>query len=789
MWNNNFCTNYYIGERRLIMQINDSFTPRARKVINNSFEIAGNLGHTYVGSEHILLALISEEDCNAAKAFSACGISKNEIRGKIAESVGIGEPCSVDESCMTSCARQILSYSCEISASCGASLTGTEHILSAMLERNECTAVSIIRELGGGLNNLKGSCSKRNRLNSLLKYGKDMVKEAADNKCDPVIGREREIRRTIQILSRRSKNNPCLIGEAGVGKTAIVEGIAKLIADGNVPYALRGKHIFSLNLTAMLAGAKYRGDFEERVKQCMDEAAENKDIILFIDELHTIVGAGAAEGAIDAANILKPQLARGEVQIIGATTISEYRRSIEKDAALERRFQQVTVEEPSKEQAVEIISGIKPLYESFHNAVITERAVKAAVELSVRYLPERFLPDKAIDLIDEAASRARINAADSPQTLGDLAESLRKMLDKNALTASRKTSAQLPSWYSRSEEKPVTIGGEDIAAVISDIKGIPLCSLTTDEQSRLNALESELHKRIIGQDRAVKSVADAVRRSRSGLRDSNRPIGCFMFTGPTGSGKTELSRALADCLFGDRKSLIRFDMSEYQEKHSISKLIGSPPGYVGYDEGGILTEQVRRRPYSIVLFDEIEKAHPDISSILLQIMEEGELADSLGRTVSFRSTVVILTSNLGAEKLSGKGSIGFLKTESDLAGEAERSVRDFFSPELLGRLDDIIVFDELTDEQLSEIAHIMLSALKDRADNLGIELEFDDSAIEKLAVKGKGGARELRRQITENVENLLSRKLLSGEIRRGDHLLLSFNGNSFSVTETVAANY
>ncbi|MGN0552477.1 MAG: ATP-dependent Clp protease ATP-binding subunit [Oscillospiraceae bacterium] len=772
----------------------EAFTKKANMVLENSFYIAGKMGHTYVGSEHILLSLISEQSCSAAQAFRVCGISEADVRAKIIELVGMGEPCIVDDECLTACARRIISSAGEISAACGARLTGTEHLLSALLEQSECTAVSILRELGGSIPGLTGACAKRGRevsLTALNKYGKDMVREAAEKKCDPIIGRSREIRRTIQILSRRSKNNPCLIGEAGVGKTAVVEGIAMLIASGDVPQPLRCKHIFSLNLTSMLAGAKYRGDFEERVKQCIDEAAGNGNIILFIDELHTIVGAGAAEGAIDAANILKPQLARGEVQIIGATTIAEYRKSIEKDAALERRFQQVMINEPTESEALEIINGIKSVYEDFHNAVITDEAVKAAVELSVRYLPERFLPDKAIDLIDEAASKARIKESSSPQTLSELAESLKRMLDKssseNCISKQTKRRPDLPSWFSSSEEKPVTVGREDIAAVISDIKGIPLGQLTADEETRLLSLEDELHKRVIGQNKAVHAVADAVRRSRSGLRDEKRPLGCFLFTGPTGSGKTELSKALSECLFGDLKSLIRLDMSEYQEKHSVSKLIGSPPGYVGYEDGGTLTEQVRRKPYSIVLFDEIEKAHPDISSILLQIMEEGELTDSCGRTVSFRNTVIILTSNLGAEKLSGKGSVGFLQSDSQKKSDAVESVREFFSPELLGRLDEIIVFEALSQEELSEIVQLMLSSLQERAEKLGIIIDFDRSAVEKLSAPcGKNGARDLRHDITVNVENLLSRKLLSGEIHRGDHIRLIFNGESFTINEAVA---
>lgn len=772
------------------MYNSEAFTKKANIVLNKAFTSAGQLGHTYVGSEHILLALISEQDCAAAHALRSCGITEAAVRSGIESIVGIGEPCITDEECMTSCAKRIVASACDISALCGSSLTGTEHLLSAILEQKDCTAISILYDTGENATDLNSICRKKGRdiqLNALKKYGKDMVREAAEHKCDPVIGRSREISRAIQILARRSKNNPCLIGEAGVGKTAVAEGIAALIASGDVPRSLRYKHIYSLSLTSMLAGAKYRGDFEERIKQCMDEASQDGDIILFIDELHTIVGAGAAEGAIDAANILKPQLARGDIQLIGATTLAEYRRFIEKDAALERRFQQILINEPSEEEAVIMINGIKPLYENFHNAVITDEAVRAAVELSARYLPERFLPDKAIDLIDEASSKARIKESASPQTLNDLAESLKRMLDGNIPSKRPKRRQELPSWYSASEERPVHIDREAIAAVISDIKGIPLCRLTADESERLLSLESELHKRIIGQSEAVRSVAQAVRRSRSGLRDAKRPLGCFLFTGPTGSGKTELSKALAECLFDDESSLIRFDMSEYQEKHSISRLIGSPPGYVGFGDGGLLTEKVRRRPYSIVLFDEIEKAHPDISSILLQIAEEGELTDSSGVKVSFRSTVIIMTSNLGAEKLSGKGSVGFIQTEQSKKENVAESVREFFSPELLGRLDEIIVFEQLTEGELSEIARHMLSGLGKRAEKLGIGIEFDDSAIEKLTCScGSSGARELRRNITANIENMLSARLISGEIHRGDNIRLIYDGKEFSVSQTMA---
>lgn len=778
----------------------ESFTKKANTVINKAFLQAGKLGHTYVGSEHILLSLISEQGCTASGAFRMCGISEGDVLKKIVELVGRGEPSVVSDDSVTPAARRTIEKAEEIAVTVGSRLAGTEHLLAALLSQEGCTAVTILNDLGGNISRLSGACSAvtsprcsgEMKLPTLSKYARDLTKEAAENKCDPVIGREKEIERVIQILSRRSKNNPCLIGEAGVGKTAVVEGIAAMLAEGNVPEAIRHKHIFSLNLTSMLAGAKYRGDFEERVKQCLEEVAGCGNIILFIDELHTIVGAGAAEGAIDAANILKPQLARGELQIIGATTINEYRRFIEKDAALDRRFQQVMIGEPTEEEAVNIISGLKKCYEDFHNAEITDEAVQAAVELSVRYQPGRYLPDKAIDLIDEAASRERMRASSTPQTLSQLAESLKRMIErqsaqkKEAEVPFQSKSAEkyrsLPSWYSSSEEKKVVVNRESVAEVISDITGIPLKKITAEESRRLLDLEDELHRRVIGQDKAVKAVADAVRLGRSGLKDPKRPIGCFLFTGPTGSGKTELSRALAEALFGDEKALIRFDMSEYMEKHSVSKLVGSPPGYVGYEDGGVLTERVRRQPYSVVLFDEIEKAHSDINNILLQIFEEGTLTDSSGRSVSFRNTVVILTSNIGAANLTENKGVGFIRS-----GEAEaergimKEVRSYFSPELLGRLDDVIVFEQLRVTELTDIARKMLDSLRRRACALEISLEFSPEAVEKLVECGigKSGARKLRRDITVNVENMLSKKIISGEVRRGDCVKLLIENGDF----------
>lgn len=771
----------------------DSFTKKANTVINKAFTHAGSLGHTYMGSEHILLALVGEQGSASAGIFRSCGIKEENVLCRINMMVGRGEPCTVDRDSATPSAKRIIENAFVIAASNGSRLAGTEHLLLALLKERNCTAVRIIEDMGGSVSRITSACTASSvpaggyapKTPTLLKYGKDLTQAAREHRFDPVFCREKEIERVIQILSRRTKNNPCLVGEAGVGKTAIAEGIAVMIAEGKVPDTIRGKQLFSLSLTAMLAGAKYRGDFEERIKQCMDEVAANGNIILFIDELHTIVGAGAAEGAIDAANILKPQLARGELQMIGATTASEYKKFIEKDPALERRFQQVFIKEPDEKEAFCIVNGLKHCYEEFHGVTITEEAVRAAISYSVRYQPEKFLPDKAIDLIDEASSRARMKASASPRTLSELAESLRRMLEKHTETKVVQTVRKgETSWYSDSEAKPVYVTGENIAEVVSAATGIPITRITDDESRRLLELEDELKKTVIGQDAAVHAVADAVRRSRAGLKDPSRPMGCFFFTGPSGAGKTELSKALAAALFGSEESLIRFDMSEYMEKHSVSKLIGAPPGYVGCDEGGQLTEKIRRKPYSVVLFDEIEKAHSDISNILLQIMEDGILTDSSGRRVSFRSAVIILTSNIGAELMTEKNTLGFSAdgTQSDVKEDVIKKVRAAFRPELIGRLDEIIVFDRLGKEEMKSIARKLLSGVSKRAEDMEISVEFSDEAITALAEESsdRTGARGLRRNISSKVESLLSRSILDGTVKKGDKaVVLSENGEIY----------
>ena len=760
----------------------DCFTKKANLTIKRAFLHAGRLGHTYVGSEHLLLALISEQGCTASSTLKACGITEEAVLNRIVALVGRGEPAAVSEDAMTPAVRRTIDAAVQIAAASGARITGTEHLLAALMEQENCTAAAILREEGSDPSSLRAASPTSQFLSrqipTLEKYARDLTAAAADKKCDPVFCRDKEIEQVIQILSRRTKNNPCLIGEAGVGKTAVVEGIAAMLAKGNVPETLRGKHIFSLSLTSMVAGAKYRGDFEERIKQCIEEVTSCRNIILFIDELHTIVGAGAAEGAIDAANILKPPLARGDLQIIGATTIKEYRKYIEKDPALDRRFRQVMINEPSEEETVKIIGGLKKIYEDFHDADISDEAVRAAVELSVRYLPERYLPDKAIDLIDEAASRARLKAVSEPRTLTQLAESLKIMLDNRA-----ERKKEQPWQPSRCSDRcRVSVGRNDIAEVIADSTGIPLAEITTGERERLLRLESELHKRIIGQDKAVHAVADAVRRSRSGLKDPCRPMGCFLFAGPTGSGKTELAKALAECLFGDENAVIRFDMSEYMERHSVSKLIGAPPGYVGYEEGGVLTERVRRKPYSVILFDEIEKAHSDIYNILLQISEDGRLTDSSGRTVTFGNTIIILTSNEGAKRMTEQTSVGFGRNGfGDTRQEVLSDIRRRFSPELLGRLDEVVIFEPLTNVQLTDIARKLLDDLRTRARALEITLEFSGDAVEKLADSDcrRGGARDLRHDITVSVENMLSRQILDGSIKRGDSVILVYENGGY----------
>ena len=775
------------------MHNTELFTKKANVVISKAFMQAGKLGHTYVGSEHLLLALSAETGSTSASILKSCGVTEEKVLGRIIRMIGRGEPSIVDADSATPAVTRIIGAACRTVGATVEKPAGTEHLLAALLRDDNCTAVGIISDMGVNPSAILNTCKGFSGINvnyyppitkapTLLKYGKDLTAMAAEKKCDPVFCRDDEISRVIQILSRRTKNNPCLVGEAGVGKTAVVEGVAMAVASGNVPDTLKGKHIFALNLTSMLAGAKYRGDFEDRIKMCMDEVIDNGSIILFIDELHTIVGAGAAEGAIDAANILKPQLARGELRIIGATTFDEYRKFIGKDSALERRFQQVTVNEPSPGEAVEILKGLRCCYEDYHKVKISDDAINAAVNMSVRYINDRCLPDKAIDLIDEAASRVHIvnSAKNDHYRKNEFAAVFDKYVSR------KKSLAEAISDDSDITFAAVT--ADDIAEVLSAATGIPASRISADEGKRLINLEEDLHKRVVGQHDAVAAVANAVRRSRAGLRDPIRPIGSFIFSGPSGVGKTELAKALAASLFDSDKSLIRFDMSEYMEKHSVSRMIGSPPGYVGYDEGGQLTEQVRRRPYSVILFDEIEKAHSDVTNLLLQILEDGILTDGQGRKVSFANTVIILTSNIGARAITEKTTIGFgdemISKETEnrrIKSDVMKQMKKHFRPELLGRIDELVVFSKLEKNDLSCLAEKLLNELKKRAEAMEISLEISSEVIEALAQTdiNETGARSLRKIITEKIENLLSTKLINGEVQSGDSIILTADGDNF----------
>ena len=804
-----------------MITMNNRFTAKAQNVLNNALRIAAALGHTYIGSEHLLLSLAAEGEGVAAKLLAARGVTPDDIQRVLVETAGQGTMSHVTPTDMTPRTKRILEASAVESEKCGQNYIGTEHLLLALLSERDSVAVQILEELGISADDLKndviaflndspaaGKREKGARENgeakgvlaktpSLANYGRDLTEMARTGKLDPIIGRDTETERVIQILSRRQKNNPCLIGEPGVGKTAVVEGLAEKIVNGSVPETLKNKSIVTLDVAGMIAGAKYRGEFEERLKSIMEEVRKNPDIILFIDEIHTIVGAGAAEGAVDAANILKPALARGEMQVIGATTIAEYRAHIEKDAALERRFQSVMVGEPTPEESVAILKGLRDKYEAHHKLKISDEAIEAAVNLSKRYIADRFLPDKAIDLVDEAASKLRISAHTSPEGLKETEqriatlkrekeeaisaqdfEKAAKLRDeeKNAEEAYQKAKTE---WENEVKGQALTVTATDIADVVTQWTGIPVSRLMEEESERLLHLEELLGKRVIGQDAAVSAVAKAIRRGRMGLKDPKRPIGSFIFLGPTGVGKTELTKALAELLFGDPNAMIRLDMSEYMEKHSVSKLIGSPPGYVGYEEGGQLTEKIRRRPYSVVLFDEIEKAHPDVFNILLQVLEDGVLTDSQGRKVDFKNTILIMTSNVGASALTGpaKGTLGFSEkpeeenTEKVAHDRVMEALKATFRPEFLNRIDDIIIFNRLTEEDIKKIAHLMLSEVGARIHDLGIEITFDDSVAALMAKEGFDavyGARPLRRAIVRLVEDPFSGEMLEGRIKAGD---------------------
>ncbi len=804
----------------------NGFTSKANEALNKAIAVAEQLGHTYVGSEHLLLGLLGIGSGVASAVLNKNGITFNKVEELIKKEIGYGTPTKLSPDYFTPRAKRVIEVAMQGCSNMGKKYVGTEHILIGILSEDDNYAIRFLNSLGADVaiitgealsasginpndiqkNSSEAQGSASQKTDTLSKFGTDLTNEAKNGKLDPVIGREQEIERVIQILCRRSKNNPCLIGEPGVGKTAVAEGLAQKIADGEVPDILQNKKIFTLNLTGMVAGTKYRGDFEERIKAVVEEVTRSKNIILFIDEVHTIVGAGSAEGATDAANILKPALARGEFQLIGATTISEYRKNIEKDSALERRFQPVTVAEPSVDDAVLILKGLKDKYEAHHKVKITDGAILAAVNLSSRYINDRFLPDKAIDLIDEASSRVRLASSAQPNELKSLEEKLANIeSEKNEAISSqdfetaatlRDKEAQLKQQYETEKSKwQESIGhanGEvtekDIAQIVSSWTGVPVLQLTEEESSRLLRLESELHNRIIGQEEAVSAVAKAIRRGRVGLKDPNRPIGSFLFLGPTGVGKTELSKALAQTMFGSESMMIRLDMSEYMEKHTVSRLVGSPPGYVGFEEGGQLTEKVRRNPYSVVLFDEIEKAHPDVFNMLLQILDDGILTDSQGRRVDFKNTIIIMTSNVGARKITDKKiSFGFVENNSvaedkDIKEQVLSELKATFRPEFLNRIDDIIVFLKLKDTEIEQIAEKMLEALALRLKDLEIEFTFDDSVKKELARSGFDeiyGARPLRRQIQNKIEDALSEKLLDGSVKKGDLVVCSFADGKF----------
>lgn len=815
------------------------FTEKANKALNLAIESAEEMRHNYVGTEHILYGLVKEGSGVAATALNECGVTEDALREKLESINGTMSLVELTPDDFTPRTKRVLRAAVIISSKTGYTYVGTEHLLLAILSESDSYAVAFLEELGvsverlaqavskgmqggaddgfGGFENESAPNGSQKGGSALDKFGRDLTQAAKNGEIDPVIGREKEIQMVIQILSRRTKNNPVLIGEPGVGKTAVAEGLALEIAKGNVPEILKDKRVVSLDLTGMVAGAKYRGDFEERIKAAIDEVKKSKNTILFIDELHTIVGAGAAEGSADAANILKPSLARGDFQVIGATTLNEYRKYIEKDAALERRFQPVKVGEPTPEQAVQILKGLRDSYEAHHKVKITDEAINAAVTLSSRYIADRYLPDKAIDLIDEGASKVRLASLTSPDNVKELEDEIADYEKEKASAINEQDferAARLrdeqkelqtklddakKKWQEQQKGNSGEVTAEDIAKIVSEWTGIPVVQLTKEESERLLNMENVLHERVIGQSEAVTAIAKAIRRGRVGLKDPKRPVGSFIFLGPTGVGKTELCKALAEAMFGDENAMLRLDMSEYMEKHTVSKLIGSPPGYVGFEEGGQLTEKVRRKPYSVVLFDEIEKAHPDVFNMLLQILEDGRLTDSQGRTVDFKNTIIIMTSNVGARLITEKqSSLGF-NSENENAEESEKKdikelvtgeLRKVFRPEFLNRVDDIIVFNKLNKDEIKQIAVKMLKTLENRLDKMNIKISFTDNAISEIADKGfdeNYGARPLRRAIQNEIEDPLSEQMLEGKVKDGAVVTCDFADGQFTFT-TANAN-
>lgn len=815
--------------------MDNRFTEKAQAALRAAHSCACSLGHNYIGTEHILAGLSKDRDSVSGKMLDSKGITYDKICSKIVEATPANKP--LDENAgllMTPRTKRVVELSWSEAGKLGHSFVGTEHLLLALIRGGESYAVKILSDLGVSLQSFYAeimasisgynAASGDNMANpsgfgyapnpkniktpTLDQFGRDFTDMARNGKFDPVIGRDREIERVIQILSRRTKNNPCLIGEPGVGKTAVAEGLAQKIASGDVPEILKDKRLFSLDLSSMIAGAKYRGEFEERLKGAMDEVVKAGNVILFIDEMHTIIGAGAAEGAIDAANILKPALSRGEIQVIGATTLNEYRKHIEKDAALERRFQPINVGEPTGEESIEILKGIRDKYEAHHGVKITDEAIKAAVELSARYITDRFLPDKAIDLIDEAASKVRLGKLIVPPQLKQQEDRLAKISSEKEAAISTQDferaaklrdeekeisaamEAEKNKWNDKKSTQKLCVDEDEIASVVADWTNIPVSKLTRTESKKLLDMEKILHKRVIGQDEAVSAVARSIRRSRVGLKDPKRPVGSFIFLGPTGVGKTELSKALAESMFGSEDDMIRIDMSEYMEKHSVSRMVGSPPGYVGYDDAGQLTEKVRRKPYSVILFDEIEKAHPDVFNILLQILDDGILTDSQGRKVDFRNTVIIMTSNIGArliasDKTGSKlgfdgGDANVSNADSDydqIKKDVTGELKKYFRPEFLNRVDDIIVFHKLEELQIKQIAKIMLKTLSDRLLSNGINVKFTSKVTDMIAKEGFDpvyGARPLRRAIQSKIEDVLAEKMLGKDIKKGAEITVDF---------------
>ena len=808
--------------------MNIKYTAKAAESLRHAEDIADMLGHSYIGSEHLLIGLIQTEGCLASSILINNGVTEDKVINMVYELIAPDSSlCLKDKLDYTPRLSHILEVSSVEAARFNEKRVGTEHLLIALMKETEGVAARLLNTMGVNVKKLfkdiivamgrdiadfkdefKTGQPKSRKPQMLAQYSRDLTEMAKNGKLDAVIGRQNEINRVIQILSRRTKNNPCLIGEPGVGKTAIVEGLASRIVEGDVPDTIINKRVLTLDLSGMVAGSKYRGEFEERIKKVIDEVKTDGNILLFLDELHTVIGAGGAEGAIDASNILKPSLARGEIQLIGATTLEEYRKHIEKDAALERRFQPVKVEEPTEAETVEILNGLKERYEEFHNVVILPEAIRAAAKMSKRYINDRFLPDKAIDLIDEAASKKKLSSHVKPDNIKKTEKEIKALeeekidsIEAGDFDTTRDIKVKLEkkkekldrlnrAWEKGNVENNLTIGENDIAEVVSMWTKIPVSKIQEEETERLLKLENTLHDRVIGQSEAVSAVAKAIRRGRVGLNDPNRPIGSFLFLGPTGVGKTELSKALAYAMFGSESSLIRVDMSEFMEKHTVSKLIGSPPGYVGYDEGGQMSEKVRRNPYSVVLFDEIEKAHPDIFNVLLQVLDDGRITDSTGRVVDFKNTVIIMTSNAGAQNIIQPKNLGFMsqtdekKDHENMKNKVMEEVKKLFKPEFLNRIDDIIVFHTLSKDEIGQIVDLMINSVNKRTqEQMKISIELDKDAKDYIVSKGydsKYGARPLRRTIQNEIENVLAEKILEGEVKNGSKVLVSCKDGKLS---------